>query len=124
NWAPAALALLVVFVRLFPVRVDRSGAQLIFFGTGPTHGLPTWVMLPIIFVAIAVVMAMIAEGVARTFVLFEPLEAYRYDIMGSILGIGGFSLLSFLRAPPFAWGIVVAFIFIVLMGRGLSVVHV
>ena len=38
-------------------------------------------------------MAMIAEGVARTFVEFEPLEAYRYDIAGSILGIAAFSAL-------------------------------
>src|SRR5438874_9669400 len=46
RWAPVALALLVAFVRVFPVRIDRSSTQLIFFGTGPKHGLPTWVMLP------------------------------------------------------------------------------
>ena len=42
-----------------------------------------WLTLPFIFVAVAAVMAMIAEGVARTFVEFEPLEAYRLDIAGS-----------------------------------------
>jgi hypothetical protein len=120
NWAPVALMLLVLFVRFFPVQVNRSGAQLIFFGSGPQHGLPTWLMLPIIFVAVAATMTMIAEGVARTFVLFEPLEAYRFDIMGSILGIGGFTLLSFLRAPPLGWGLVVAALFAVLFGRRLS----
>jgi len=123
RWSPVALALLVAFVRLFPVRVNRSGAQLIFFGAGPQSGLPTWVMLPIIFVAVAAAMAMIAEGVARTFVLFEPLEAYRYDILGSILGIGAFTLVSFLRAPPLGWGLVAAFIFAVLLGRRISLVQ-
>src|SRR5436309_6413475 len=87
KWAPVALALLVAFVRGFPVRVESTGTQLLFFGAGPRSGLPTWIMLPIIFIAVAATMAMIAEGVARVFVLFEPLEAYRYDIMGSILGI-------------------------------------
>ena len=124
NWSPVALALLVLFVRLSPIRVNRSGAQLIFFGSGPQSGLPMWVVLPIIFVAVAATMAMIAEGVARTFVLFEPLEAYRFDIMGSVLGIGGFTLLSFLRAPPLGWGLVVAALFAVLLGRRITVIQV
>src|SRR5437764_6760129 len=106
--APLALTALVLFVRAFPVKVASSGTQLLFFGTGSRSGLPTWVMLPLMFILVAGTMAMIAEGVARTFVLFEPLEAYRFDIMGSILGIAGFSLLSFLRAPPLVWGLVVA----------------
>ena len=59
-------------------------------------------------------MEMIAEGVARTFVEFEPLEAYRYDIGGSILGIVAFSLLSFTWAPPVAWGVVAGLLFVVI----------
>src|SRR5258707_12619787 len=60
KWAPVALTLLVLFVRVFPVKVESSGAQLIFFGTGPRSGLPTSVMLPIIFIAVAATMTMIA----------------------------------------------------------------
>ena len=59
-------------------------------------------------------MAMIADGVARTFATFEPLEAYRLDIIGSILGIAAFSALSFLGTPPFAWGSWSASCFVVL----------
>jgi hypothetical protein len=82
-----------------------------------------WVVLPVLFVAVAGVMAMIAEGVGRTFVEFEPLEAYRYDIAGSILGIVAFSLLSFTWAPPVAWGAVVAALFIVLLGPRVRVLQ-
>src|SRR3712207_8603910 len=32
-WAPLALALLVAFVLLFPVRIDRSGSELVYFGS-------------------------------------------------------------------------------------------
>ena len=46
---------------------------------------------------------MIAEGVAGHFVEFEPLEAYRYDIAGSILGIAAFCALVH-WAPPVALG--------------------
>jgi spermidine synthase len=114
-WAPVALALLVGFVLLFPVEIDRSGDELIYFGAFRPTGLPAWVMLPVVFLAVATVLAMIAEGVARTFVRFAPLEAYRLDIGGAILGIVGFSVLSFLHAPPVVWGLVVAVLFIVLL---------
>lgn len=117
GWAPVALALLVVLVEKFPVTVQRSFNQLIFFGAGSaTTGIPSWIALPFIFAATAVVMALIGEGVARTFRLYAPLEAYRLDILGSLAGIVGFSALSFLWAPPLAWGAVVALLFILLQG--------
>src|SRR4029079_5927711 len=50
-----------------------------------------------------------------TFVEFPPLEAYRYDIAGSIVGIVAFSVLSFTWAPPIAWGAAVALLFGVLL---------
>jgi SAM-dependent methyltransferase len=115
--APLALALLVAFVRLFPVEIDRSSGDLLYFGQFSRTGLPIWLTLPAIFLAVAAVMMMIAEGVARTFGRFTPLEAYRLDILGSIAGIIVFSWLSFLHAPPVAWGVVVALVFIVLYGR-------
>ena len=57
-------------------------------------------MLPIVFVAVAACVAAIADGVARNFSRLEPLEAYRWDLVGSILGVLGFSALSFLGSPP------------------------
>jgi spermidine synthase len=124
-WAPLGLGALVLFVLAFPVQIDRSGSELVYFGTlGHTSGLPTWVTLPIVFVAVAGTMAMIAEGVARTFVLFEPLEAYRLDVIGSLLGIGAFSLLALLRAPPLAWGLVAAAAFLLLFGRAVTVLQI
>jgi hypothetical protein len=119
--AAPALAVFVLFVLLFPVHVDRSGTQLLYFGGRPS-GLPIWVMLPVIFVATALIMATIADGVARTFATFEPLEAYRLDIIGSMLGIAAFSLLSFLEAPPVAWGSVAAVCFAVLLLRRTTII--
>jgi hypothetical protein len=37
-WTPVVLALLVVAVRLFPVSVDRAGADVIFFTALDTTG--------------------------------------------------------------------------------------
>jgi SAM-dependent methyltransferase len=113
-WAPVALAALVAFISFFPVKIDRSGSELIFFGEFTSTGLPPWITLPVIFLAVAAALTMIAEGVARTFAKFEPLEAYRLDILGSILGIAAFSLLSFLHAPPIVWGLVAVLLFFAL----------
>jgi SAM-dependent methyltransferase len=114
-FAPLTLAILVGTVLIFPVEIDRGGSELIFFGGYGLTGLPIWVSLPFVFLAVAAVMAMIAEGVARTFVQFEPLEAYRLDISGSILGIVAFSALSFTWAPPVVWGLIAAALFVVLL---------
>ncbi|HJR45399.1 MAG TPA: spermidine synthase [Actinomycetota bacterium] len=108
RWAPVALAGLATLVRFFPVEIDRSGSELIYFGEFEPSGLPPWVMLPVVFVVVALALMTIADGVGRSFARFEPLRAYRLDVLGSIAGIAAFSLLSFLHAPPFAWGVVAA----------------
>lgn len=123
TWAIVTLTFLVAFILRFPVSVDCAGGQIIFFGCSPS-GLPIWVTLPVIFVAVAMVMASIAQGAARSFIEFEPLEAYRLDILGSLAGIVAFSLLSFLGAHPFAWSAVVSAAFLALYRPSLRAVHV
>ena len=61
-------------------------------------------------------MACIGQGVARVFVQFDALEAYRFDILGSLGGIVVFSMLAFLELPPIAWGAIVAVLLVVLLG--------
>src|SRR5690349_6090539 len=55
-WAATALAALVAFAMIFPVSIDRSGSQLIYFGGAQASGLPMIVTLPVIFLMVAVVM--------------------------------------------------------------------
>jgi Spermine/spermidine synthase domain len=111
-YAPVVLALLVAFIRFFPVDIKVSGSQLIFFNDLRSTGPPREVILPVIFVVVATVMAFITDGVATTFKRFEPLEAYKLDLIGSVLGIASVALLSFLRMPPLAWGIVASAVLI------------
>lgn len=105
-FAPVVLAAFVAFIRLSPIDIDVSGSQLIFFNEPTISGPPREVVLPIIFVTVATLLMFITDGVARTFKLFEPLEAYKLDLIGSVAGIAGVSLLSFLGMPPVAWGVV------------------
>ncbi len=115
--APALLALLVAFVLTFTVRTGRNtaGGWVLVgnFGMGP---LPRWLSLTVIFLLTVATLGTIAQEVARTFSLFEPLDAYRLDIGGSLLGIVTFAGLSFLRMPPLAWAVLSAVVFVVLLG--------
>ena len=119
RWAPVVLVFFTAFVTAFPVVIDRTGSDLIFFGSLNQRGLPAWLMLPLIFVAVAAALACIAHGVAVRFATFEALEAYRLDIFGSLLGILAFSLLAFLGTGPLAWSIVISALFVILLGPGL-----
>jgi SAM-dependent methyltransferase len=111
-----ALALLVVVVLKFPVTVDRTGKDVVFFTSLATSGPPAWVTLPVLFFAVAFVMAGPGELVAACFPRLPRLEAYRWDLTGSLLGIVAFTALSFLRAPSFVWGLIVAVLAVVLLG--------
>lgn len=107
-YSPLVLAALVLIVLRFPVTVDRQADGVIYFTSLGTTGPPAWVILPIVFAAAALVLMGPAELVGRCFPLLPRLDAYRYDLIGSLAGIALFTLLSFLGAPPVVWGVLVA----------------
>lgn len=123
-YAPLALAWLVAFVRFFPVDIRSSGGELIYFGQLHTKGPPRAVVLTVIFLVVAATMAFIGEGVARTFVKFEALEAYKLDLIGSVAGIVGFSVLSFLRVPPLGWGVIAGAVLLALYSPRVTMLQV
>jgi hypothetical protein len=107
RWTPLTLFVLVGFVLLFPAILHNPGGPTPFVGALGMPALPEWLSLTVAFVLTVAVMAGFGQAVARVFVGFRPLSAYRLDILGSIAGIAAFSLLSFLDQPPATWGIVI-----------------
>ena len=114
--APAALAVLVAFALIFPVKLVTLRGPNEFQGLSGHHPVSQWVSLPVIFALVVLMMAGLGQALARTFAQFKPLDAYRFDIIGSIGGIALFSALSFVGLPPIAWGAVVAVLFVLLLG--------
>ena len=106
RWTPVALLALVGFVLAFPVILARLSGPHPLQGLGGTPALPQPVSLAIVFLLTTAVMTGLGQAVARIFVRFKPLSAYRLDIVGSIAGIAVFSGLSFLDLPPAGWGII------------------
>ena len=115
GWSPLVLGVLVLGV-VFPVQVDRTGADLIYFTSLRASGPPAWMTLPLIFVAVALALVGPAEIVGRAFSEMAALDAYRLDLIGSLCGIGLFALLAFLSTPPIVAGILVGAGLTVLLG--------
>ena len=114
--APATLAVLVAFALIFPVKLVTLHGPHEFEGLSGHYPVSQWVSLPVIFALVVLMMAGLGQALARTFAQFEPLDAYRLDVIGSIGGIALFSVLSFIGLPPIAWGAVVAVLFVLLLG--------
>src|SRR6266513_4041502 len=106
RWTPVALLALVGFVLAFPVILASLAGPHPLQGLEGTPALPQPVSLAVVFLLTTGVMAGLGQAVARLFVRFKPLSAYRLDIAGSIAGIAVFSGLSFLDLPPAGWGII------------------
>ena len=111
------LALLVGFVLVFTVRTGTTGlAGGSWSGSSAWGRSPRWLSLTVIFLLTVATLGTVAQEVARTFATFEPLDAYRLDIGGSLRGIVTFAGLSFLRMPPLAWAVLSAVVFVLLLG--------
>ncbi|MGP3910754.1 spermidine synthase [Nonomuraea sp. 10N515B] len=107
-YSPIVLAVLAVVVLTFPVTVDRDTEGVLYWTSLSTSGPPAWLILPVIFCAAALILMGPAELVGRCFPELPRLEAYRYDLIGSLTGIAAFTALSFLSAPPLFWGLIAA----------------
>lgn len=118
-YVPIGLLILIAFITFFPAKIEGSSSQLIFFTEVRPTGLPTWVSLPLVFVVVAVTMTGLGEITGRAFREFTALNAYRWDIIGSILGTLAFTLVSFLRAPSWVWPVVTFVILWALYGFAL-----
>ncbi len=105
---------MVGLVYAAPLGVDRENSDLIFFTSLATTGPPAWVVLPIVFVVVAAVLYGPGFLVGQCFFELPRLTAYRYDLIGSLVGITAFTGLSFLGAASLVWGVVVAVLVITL----------
>jgi hypothetical protein len=107
---------LIGFVSAYPVTVPQSSDQVVFFTGVHTTGPPIWLVLPAVFLAVAAVMAGPGEIAGGCFVDLPRLQAYRYDLLGSLAGIAGFSVLSLIGSPPLVWFTIVGVLFVLLLG--------
>ena len=90
------------------VQVGIAGGDLIFFGLD-TSGPPRWVVLPVVFVAVAAVMACLGDGVARVVRRGSATSTPTSSTSSAACSASiAFALLSFVLADPVVWGAIAA----------------
>ena len=122
RYAPVAVLVLIAFIFFFPARIEGSSSELIFFTEVKPTGLPTWVTLPLVFRVVAFAMTLLGEITGRAFLEFTALDAYRWDIVGSLSGTLLFTLVAFLRSPSWIWPTVMLVALVLLYGKALPIV--
>ena len=120
-----ALACLVLYVytHFSAIMIDVGGQgspQQIFFGTEyrardlTRFVVPLEAVAGLFFVLIALAFVGLGQVMGRAFnMLPDRMTAYTVNIAGSLAGIAGFALVSYLRAPPAVW---FAILFVLILG--------
>jgi len=106
-WFPLAQLIVIIAVdRLrLEVAVPASSTN-IYFTSGtaaPVVSVESTMLLPLLFVIVALLFLTIAQRMGRELTRRPPLQAYRINLLGSITGVATFALLSWLELPPVVW---------------------
>src|SRR5438094_166161 len=103
---PCLLFALVFAVDHLRLEVAVPTTSTIYFSSGttsPVVPIESTRLLPIIFVAVAVLFATVAFRLGRELAAYPPLRAYTINLTGSLAGVAGFALVSWLELPPAVW---------------------
>jgi len=106
RWFPLAMAAVVAAVYFFRLEVTVATPGSIYFTSGTPEKVVTvesTMLLPVLFVIVAVLFATAAQRVGREMAVLPPLTGYTANVAGSLLGVAAFALISWLELKPAAW---------------------
>lgn len=110
---PLVLLFLISFSSLFAISVyPDSFGEIHFHSSFQGLVIPEMLFVPIIFFLTASIFVLLSQRLGRLLSTLPPLAAYTWDILGSILGISVFTLLSYLRTNPVVWFSIFAIVFL------------
>jgi len=117
---PPLLLAIVFLVYGAQLNIQARDPSEIFFGLSDSNGADVnFIVLPLIVVLVAELMAALALPLGPLLRSMPPLRAYAIDIAGSMLGIAGFSVLSYLGTGPVVWFAVTGvLLFLLALGAG------
>jgi SAM-dependent methyltransferase len=105
-WFPLIQSMVIAIVYFFRLEVGVAAEGSIYFTSGTSDAITrveTTLLLPLIFVIVAGLFVTIAQRMAREMATVAPLRAYTVNLLGSLAGVGGFAILSWLELPPTMW---------------------
>src|SRR4051812_38660826 len=102
-WFPVLTTAVIGVAYAFRLEVAIPPSASIYFTSGtvdPVVPIETTFLLPIIFVAVAALLATAAQRMAREMAALPPLRGYTHNVAGSLAGVAAFALISWLELPP------------------------
>lgn len=112
---PFALLLLglVLLVTLSEFDAKFFSPEVLFFAAGDDPSQhESFLVLPLVFLAVTLTFVPLARPLAALFKALPPLEAYTFDILGSLAGIATFFVMSAAELPPWVWFTVLALVLV------------
>lgn len=106
---PILLVAVVWLITTLELNVQVDSIDEIFFGLAESRAADVnFLVLPLVFALVTALMASLAIPLGPLLRSMPPLQAYAWDIAGSMLGIAGFTILSAIGTSPIVWFTVVA----------------
>jgi spermidine synthase len=105
-WFPVLTAAVIGVVYAFRLEVALPTSGSIYFTSGtaePVVAVETTLLLPLLFVAVAALLATAAQRMAREMAPVAPLRGYTLNVAGSLAGVAAFGMISWLELSPVVW---------------------
>lgn len=104
---------LILFTR---AQISPNQENVIYFTSSQSFlRLPAEVLLPIIFIGVTTIFTFLSQDVGTLLTRFPPLKAYNLNILGSLAGIAGFTILSYTSVSSWVWFLVAMVVLIFLL---------
>lgn len=103
-FVPWTLLFLITFTSIFAISIyPDSNGEIHFHSTFNGIVIPEIAFIPLIFLLTALIFLLLSQQLGKLLDTLPSLKAYTWDILGSILGIIIFTLLSYLQTNPIVW---------------------
>ena len=105
-WFPLIQFAVIVAVDRLRLEVALPSTSTIYFSSGTTSSVvpvESTLLLPLLFVSVAVLFVAVAHRMGRELSGRPPLRAYVINLVGSLAGVAAFALVSWLELPPSVW---------------------
>ena len=105
-WFPLVQLLVIVAVDRLRLEVALPSTSTLYFSSGtaePVVAVESTLLLPLLFTAVAALFAVVAHRMGVELTKRPPLGAYVINLLGSLAGVAGFAIVSWLELPPLVW---------------------
>ena len=105
-WFPLVQLAAIVAVDRLRLEVALPSTSTIYFSSGtaePVVPVESTLLLPLLFTAVAALFAVVAHRMGVELARHPPLRAYVINLVGSLAGVAGFAIVSWMQLPPAVW---------------------